>query len=312
MLLVSVNESSSKWRQQTERSNAFWVSLLATLALLLGRRAIKWLLYPIVAYFFLTSQEAKLRSREALQRFTGKEVTAYAVFCHLYKFALVAVDRVFLLAGKADKLTIKLHGDDVFNEYLANKQGCILIVSHVGSFDVMRVPASRDVSMPINILLDKQHNAVAMSLINSLDPGLAAQIIDVSLPPEHLALILSERLQEGRMLGIMADRSARHESTTSVDFAGAVAKLPMGPWKLASVLKVPVILCVGLLDDNDHYQVYFEKLTDGLHGSRRERMARIQQVMQHYADRLTYYVKKSPNNWFNFYSFWHDDNLTDH
>jgi hypothetical protein len=89
------------WKAQAERSNAFWVQLLARLALFFGRTFILGLLHPIVLYFFLTGGSAKNASREALFRFTGKQPSQWAVFRHLYTFALVAVGSHLPAAGRA-------------------------------------------------------------------------------------------------------------------------------------------------------------------------------------------------------------------
>ena len=33
----------------------------------------------------------------------------------------------------------------------------------------------------------------------------------------------------------------------------------------------------------------------------------LQQHVEHYAQRLEYYLRQAPLNWFNFYSFWSDE-----
>ena len=125
-----------------------------------------------------------------------------------------------------------------------------------------------------------------------------------------LALELQAYLNEGYMIGIMADRAGPNEQTVAVDFAGGRADFPVGPWMLSWVLKVPVILCVGLYRGGNQYDVHFEHLYDALHGKRQQRHDIVYSAVAHYAQRLEHYVKKAPLNWFNFYSFWHDETTT--
>jgi predicted LPLAT superfamily acyltransferase len=297
-------QAASDWQQQRERSNSFMLMLLVNLALLLGRHPIRLLLYPIVLYFYLTGKDARDASNQALLKFTQRQPSFKDIFQHLYWFANCAVDRVFLLAGKQRNFDVRFKGEEVFKPLLAEKKGCVLLVSHVGSFDVMRVPGTLDEALPLKIVMDKNFNNAAMSLINALDEGFAEQIVDARMPAPELALTLDALIKEGNMIGMMADRAGPGEQTVVVDFAGSQADFPLGPWLLSWVLKVPVIMCVALYQGGNRYDVYFEQLTEKLEGSRKERMSIVQQAVQHYASRLEFYVRQSPQNWFNFYSFW--------
>jgi predicted LPLAT superfamily acyltransferase len=96
-----------------------------------------------------------------------------------------------------------------------------------------------------------------------------------------------------------------------VEFFGDVAQFPLGPWQLAWVMRVPVVLCFGLYRGGKDYQVSFELLTQGLEGGRRERGALLLQSMQHYARRLEHHAALAPYNWFNFYDFWADESSGD-
>ena len=303
--------TETNWQGQAERSNAFMIRLLATLALVCGRRFIQLLLYPIVFYFYLTGRQAKASSRDALARFTGTLPDRRLVFKHLYCFAMVAVDRIFLVANKVSQYDVRFFGEELFEPLRESEQGCVLLISHVGSFDVMRALGIRKEGLPMKILMDKNHNKAVMSLINSLGSELAEQIIDARQSPAVLALELQGYLSEGYMIGIMADRAGPNEQTVMVDFAGGKAEFPVGPWMLSWVLKVPVILCVGLYRGGNQYDVYFEHLFDALHGKRKQRHDIVYAAVAHYAQRLECYVKKAPLNWFNFYSFWHDESTTD-
>ena len=288
------------------------VKLLANMALLFGRHFIRLLLIPIVFYFYLTGRNTREASAQALLHFTGKQADFSTIFKHLYCFAMVAVDRIFFIANRLDQFDVHFQGEEIFKPHIESGQGCVLLVSHIGSFDVMRALGSRKEALPIKILMDKHHNRVAMSLINSLDPILASQIIDARQPPAILALQLQKYVNEGYMIGIMADRAGPGEQTECVDFAGGKADFPVGPWMLSWVLKVPVILCVGLYRGGNRYDVHFEHLYDRLHGKRSNRRDIVKAAIENYAQKLEHYVKLAPLNWFNFYSFWKDDTSANH
>jgi len=73
---------------------------------------------------------------------------------------------------------------------------------------------------------------------------------------------------------------------------------------LAAVMHRPVILFFGVYRGGNRYEIYFEQLADEIILDRDRRPEEIQRWMQRYADRLEYYTRLAPYNWFNFYPFW--------
>ncbi len=301
----------TKWQQQRERSNRLGVGILVWVALNMGRGPLRLLLYPVVFYFFATGADARSASAAYLRRVNACEPSWQQVFQHLYTFALVAADRLFFLTGKMDRYAISVSGEQVFRDIMAQGRGCLLMVSHLGSFEALRVIGAREQSLPVRILLDRRQNPLVGNVIDSLDPELAAGIIDAGQAPAELALAIDNCLKRGELVGIMADRAAATEPCAGVEFFGDEARFPLGPWQMAWVLRVPVILCFGLYLGGERYQVSFELMTGGLEGSRRQRRAVIQRSMQHYAGRLEHYAALAPYNWFNFYDFWADESSGD-
>ena len=303
---------TAHWREQKERGNRTMLMLLAWLALHLGRRFMMLLLYPVVFYFLVTAATPRRASRRYLARALGRKPGWLDLWHHFYTFAVVSLDRLFFLSGRCNDYQIEISGAELFQRYVSRKQGCILLVSHFGSFDVMRVPAVKHHALPIRILMDRHHNPRAAELIDTLDPTLAAAIIDSNQPAPTLALILDQAIKNGELIGIMADRAGRGERVMSCEFLGGRANFPVGPWLLGLVLKAPVILCFGLYKGGNRYQLCFELMTEQLSAPRHQRDAAISQALGRYLRRLEYHISQAPYNWFNFYDFWLDETTADH
>lgn len=292
------------WQQQRERSSHFWIGVLVTIGRWLGPWPVYAVLHPVVAYFYLTGADARAASRDYLRRVLGRPVTGADVYRHLYTFARVSADRMFFLSGKVDHYRIDVDGEEVFQQVLAGNRGGLLLVSHLGSFDAMRVLGVKDQSLPLRIVLDRGQNPAVGDVIDRLDPDLAAGIIDAGQSSAALVLKMDECLKGGELVGIMADRASPNESVVRTQFLGDSAAFPAGPWTLAGVLKVPVILCFGIYLGRNHYRLHFELMSEGLSHPRKERGAAISQNVQHYAGRLRHFAQEAPYNWFNFYDFW--------
>jgi predicted LPLAT superfamily acyltransferase len=106
------------------------------------------------------------------------------------------------------------------------------------------------------------------------------------------------------MVGIMADRALATDRSVTVDFMGAPARLPVGPWQLAHALQVPIVLGFGVYHGGNRYTAHFELFAESLRLPRAGREAAIADCAQRYARRLEHHARGAPFNWFNFYDYW--------
>lgn len=300
------------WSEQQERANVFWLSILSWSATVLGRGFLRVLCAPIALFFLITAHKPRDASRHYLKKVLMRRVNLWDIYRHFYTFALVSGDRLLFLNGKEDKFELQLEGEEIVQNYSAAGRGCILLVSHLGSFDAMRVPAVETEQIPVRILIDKQHNPAAMQVIEALNPGMAEQAIDASVDSTQLVLSIGEACAAGDMVGIMADRASRGESLQAVDFLGESANFPRGPWLMAMVLKAPVIVCFAVYRGGNRYSVHFREVSDGASVPRKERQARLESATQRYAHELEQMARAHPYNWFNFYDFWLDASTSGH
>lgn len=293
------------WRQR-ERSHPFFLHLLVLLVRYCGRRAGRLLMYPVVSYYFITASGPRRASREFLSRVYGRRARWREVFHHLCTFGATLLDRVLLFSGRQSLLDVRVHNRDVVHDP-AVKRGCLVMTSHLGSFEVMRVLGRERGRLPIRIVMDRRPGAMLESVLKRLSPDVTAAIIDRSRGELECVLRIREALAAGEMVGLMADRAEPGQRSAYCDFMGRPASFPLGPWLLAGTLGVPVILCVGLYRGGTRYDLHFEHLADRvrLQRGRRDREAAL--WAQRYADRLADYARGAPDNWFNFYPFWADE-----
>lgn len=298
---------TNQWQTQHERGNRFVLQFLTWVALHLGRRAIFFILCFVVTHYFLVATKARKASRDFLTRALQRAPSWWEIYCHLLTFAVVSIDRIYFLSGREALFDVRVHGNELFNHY--NKRGCFLLTSHMGNTDAIRVMGMGDRRklLPVRILLDIQHNANALRLIQKLDPVLATLVIDARTPAPALALLLSEAINDGQFVGIMADRCTEGDRTTPINFLGEPAHFPQGVWQLASILQAPVITCFGIYKGGNRYDLHFELISERLGSSRKDRAEAINAGMLLYANRVQELARNNPFNWFNFYDFWQDE-----
>ncbi len=301
---------TQQWYNLSERGNPFAVRLILWIALHLGRRAARAVLPPITLYFFLFAKPQRLASRHYLGRVLKHPPSLRDIARHIHCFASTILDRVFLLAGKSDCLDVRIHNAELILDRVAQKQGCILLGSHLGSFEVLRVLAVAHHKLPLKILMYPDHNQQITQIFSALNP----EVADTVIPMGRMETLLEvdEYLSQGYIIGMLGDRVAGDERSTSCKFMGEQISFPEGPMLIASTLKAPVLLFFGLYRGGNRYDIHFELLSDKVAVERKNRASAKQQHTQHYASRLEHYARMAPYNWFNFYDFWNDQDKPAH
>ncbi|HEX4172797.1 MAG TPA: LolA-related protein [Acetobacteraceae bacterium] len=259
------------------------------------------LLYPITLYYFLTSPSARVASRDYLRRVLGRAVTNGDVLRHIFVFASVILDRAFLLSGRRAGYHIEVQGLDVVSRIVERGQGCVLLGAHIGSFDVLR-DVGRNAPVRVRPLMYRARGAIMTGMLEALDPVLAADIIEIGRPDTMLRV--QESVASGEIVGILADRAPGENDIVTVPFLGGTASLPTGPFLLASLLKVPVVLFSGILTGPRRYSVAFEPFADPLVLRRGMRQEDLAKTAERFAAWMAATCRDHPYNWFNFYRFW--------
>ena len=295
---------SRHWIAQRERGSAFAIKLIARIALTAPRALTRLLLYPITAYFLFSAGSQRRASRDYLRRVFARRIRWPDIARHIHCFASTILDRVYFLADRHELFDIRVHVDDALHQRI-EQGGCILLGSHLGSFEALRSRGIARRKLPIKILMYREHNQILTGILDELNPEIAASVIDLARTDSLLQA--HEALQNGAILGMLGDRVAHSDKTVRCQFLGEQATFPAGPMLLAGALKVPVILFFGLYRGGRRYDLHFELFAEQVDIDRKQRQADMARWTQAYAARLEYYLRQAPYNWFNFYNFWNEN-----
>jgi predicted LPLAT superfamily acyltransferase len=293
---------SAVWLEQRERGTLLVMKGGVRLLLGVGHAFGRLLLYPTCAYFLAFSRSARASSREYLSRVLGRPAKLRDVARHYLTFARTLHDRVYFLAGRTAEFTVEKHGTEVVERALSLGRGCVLLGSHLGSFEVLRVIGSLERKLPVNVLLYPDNATNAETVAAELCPELKARVIPLGRPDTLLRV--RECLERGEIVGMLGDRALKADKTVRCDFLGVPARFPQGPLLLAAILKAPVVLFFGLYLGGRRYAIHFEPFAQELAIGRQDRGAQLQPWIARYAGRLEHYCRLAPYNWFNFYDFW--------
>jgi predicted LPLAT superfamily acyltransferase len=297
-----------QWQAQKERSTPLAIKTIIWIALHLGRSVARLILYPIAGYFLLFAPTQRRASLHYLKRVLKRQPTWLDVAKHIHCFSATILDRVYLITGRFAELEIVFPAENMPLNYAQQGIGCLLLGSHVGSFEVLRSYAVKKCQLPIKILMYEGQTPMITQIFHALNPEVAKTLIPLEGNPNSL-LKVKEAIESGHAVGMLGDRVmvAGHEKTVRCQLLGEAVDFPSAPVLIASILKVPLIVFFGIYQGGNRYQIHFELLAEEINLSRDHRQQDIQQWTQKYVDILEKHILAAPYNWFNFYDYWQDE-----
>ena len=273
-----------------------WISLR------LGRRAGRVVLHGIAAYFLLFAPASRAASRDYLARVLARPVRWSDMYRHFFSFAATIHDRIYLLNQRFDLFDIAVYGEQDMLDAMTDGQGVFLIGAHLGSFEVVRALGRRHTELEVAMAMYEDNARQINAMLSAINP--AAQQDIIGLGHVDSMLKVNERLNAGTLVGMLADRTFNGDVTQPVTLLGHPANMPTGPFRMAAILRRPVIFMTGLYLGGNRYEIHFEQLADFSTLQKGERQAAIRHAMTRYAALLEKYCQHAPYNWFNFFPFW--------
>ena len=279
--------------------------IMAWISLHLGRPAARAVLHLITVYFLLLARGSRGASRDYLARVLERPVRLSDLYRHLFSFAATIHDRVYLLNNRFDMFDIEVSGDAMVTELLADGRGLFLIGAHMGSFEVMRALGRQHAGLNVAMAMYEGNAQKLNQMLSAISP--MAQQDVIGLGQVDSMLKISACLDRGTAVGMLADRRFGGDVMRTMSFLGGEADLPLGPFRMAAVLRRPVVFMTGLYLGGNRYRIHFEPLADFSELQAGERQQAIGQAMERYVGLLEKHCRQAPYNWFNFFRFWHAD-----
>jgi predicted LPLAT superfamily acyltransferase len=267
------------------------------------------LLQLIAAYFFLFAPASARASRRYLRRVLGRAPTARDRFAHVQSFASVIHDRVYLLNDRFSLFDIDVQGAALLERALASGTGCFLMGAHLGSFEVARAFGRQQPDVRVVMAMYAENARKIGAALAAINPQAVPEII--RLGSIDAMLQIRAQLDAGAFVGVLADRTLGDEAVLQVDFLGAPAPFPVGPWRAAALLRRPVLFIAGLYCGGNRYRVVVDEIADFSGVTHEARAAAVHAAIHRYAALLERHCRAQPYNWFNFFDFWRDANPRD-
>ncbi|WP_417782178.1 glycosyltransferase family 2 protein [Terasakiella pusilla] len=304
---------ASKWATIDERGMAWGLNFLAKTYQLLGYRACWWVMQPVLLYFFATGHVQRQASRRYWQKIyrqtgQGGEPSLWRLWTHTRSFGRMALDKFSAWMGNVGLEDLIIPNEAIIDHMIEEKKGALIFASHLGNVEICRALSKRRSNVKITVFAHTKHAVKFNELLSAYNPDALMDVVQVDDMGPSTAVDLQERVERGEWVIIAADRTPveGEKRLSDIVFLGKKAPFSEGPVILASLLKCPVysMLC---MKEGDKYRVLFEKISDQIKLPRKNRKEAIAQEITAYATILERTCLDYPDQWYNFFDFWAED-----
>lgn len=227
----------------------------------------------------------------------------WKAFYHTYRnhliFGKIVIDKFALLAGNDSQFSITIDGDDSVESYFGGEEGFIMAGAHIGNPEIGGM-GIKDKKKNVNSIIFGGEDANFQSQRDKAFGAAQIKLIPVMSDMSHIFAIKGA-IEKGEIVMVACDRMMGSQKSYSLPFLGEEALFPAGMFRIAGQLRSKMIAYFVMKEKGQNYKIYFRSLTFPQDGSPTQ-IANT--LAQSYVNELENIVRKYPDQWFNFYSFW--------
>jgi len=257
----------------------------------------------LVTYLLATRQRRGLRFN--LRVVTGRKNVERLMISCLYKYCRNWTDVMLMLrlhGSRLQALIGRRSSQNALDEALAAGNGAILVSPHLGNWELGGLGLA-DLGYRLNVLTFREPDQKVNDLREKVRGERGIGIIYVDRDDASpLAIIEAiNALRRNEVLCLLGERDGS-SNTIQLDFFGRSTSFPSGAAYLALASGAPVIPVFVPLE-GDLYATLMEEpiYFRGGHGQHAQA---IQSGMQRLAAVFEDYIRRYPDQWYNFFDFW--------
>ena len=220
-----------------------------------------------------------------------------ATYRNLYLFGQVVVDRFAFYAGK--RFQIQIDGYEAFSTLISRPQGFLQLSAHIGNYEMAGYNLVVQGKKFYALVFGGEKQSI-MANRNKVFGTTNIDMIAIRPDMSHLFQI-NNALADGNVVSMPADRNIGSQKTVEVNFMGRAARLPYGPFSVATARSLDVIAVNVMKTSTLQYTIYVKSLP---YDKTATRTQQIQQLATAYKSELERMLTMYPEQWYNYFPFW--------
>ena len=220
-----------------------------------------------------------------------------------YNFGKVVIDKFAIWAGRSDQFIVVQEHPEIPQQLFEQEKGALFAGSHIGNFELLAA-AFKDNPKKINVIIYGGESEMLSRQRTSVFAQNHVNLIPVTADMSHLFAI-KNALDNGEVVAILCDRLFGSPKKKTLDFLGHPADFPIGPFRLAAQMDVPVLSLAVMKEKGLRYTCHSTLLNVSPDVSINQKC---DMLMEQYVKSLEDILRQYPEQWFNMYDFWNLDN----
>ncbi len=226
----------------------------------------------------------------------------YCVWKQYHNFTRVYIHRFFPWAEKEAKFIQE--GWEHLDEAVRNKTGAIVLMSHIGNWELAAQKLNSR-GLPIMLFLGAKHKEQIESIQKETLARGGIKIVTTGEDEKSPFALLPaiDFLRQGGIVSMTGDRLWGEQTYVTVDFLGYEARLPDTPHLFALMTGAPLLTFFVYSDTAGKYHVRVSPGRKVCAATRAERKKAVLDSVQIYADDLICFARQHPFEWHHFEPF---------
>ncbi len=299
----------SKWEGKSKGTvlgHKIFVFILNHLGLKLAYIALRF----VALYYFLFARKSNKNIfyffHDVLKY---KRTKAYLkIYKNYYIFGQTILDKVALLAGVNTKFTIDHEGGKNLDRIAEMGRGGILVSAHIGNWEIAGQLLNR-LETTFNILMYENEREKLKSYLEGVKKKKNVKIIAIKDGEMGHLIELHNAFSNNELVVMHGDRFREKAITAEADFLGKKAMFPIGPFIMAAKFGVPISVVFAVKETSTHYHFF---ATDPIEVKRTRSVEQtdrtVKELLSNYILEFEKMVHRYPEQWFNYYAFWNEQN----
>ncbi len=263
--------------------------------------------YPLLAgvslHYACTSQP--FRASVALFRaHAGLPVRFRDYYRHAFSYGMNLVDGIAVHMRTKTPFRYFVQGRECADRASAYRRGLIILSAHIGNWEFAGRFLATEVRQPVSlVMLDNERPDVKEALRMATERR-NTRIITVDENGMHAVVEIRKALANNEIVCMLGDRSVDPQTARPLQFMGAPANFPVGPFAIAAITGAPILPMFSLKTGLRAYSLRALAPLQFEGEGRQQRDAWIAEAMQSYVSALESLARAFPYQWGNFYNFW--------
>lgn len=226
----------------------------------------------------------------------GRVRASYHTLLNHIRFGQVIVDRFAFYARGEKAVKVEVEEPNEFLPLLGDDRGIIVAGAHFGNLEIAGYTLRQD-RKRIHVFAWAGEEAAMQNSRKGAFGHTDTVMEFIGNDMSHLFTI-KNTLDEGDVVQMMCDRFAGNEKGMDVTFMGHTASFPVGMFRIADMLDVPMVTFFVARTGYGKYALRIRRIVP------EPGQDRVRGMLMQYVAHLEDMLRRYPEQWFNYYDFW--------